>query len=97
MATLLKRKYISKNNQEQLFQVFYDNFRSDKDSFLWHRFIDEDDNDVESGTNLEEESVGEDTDTALQSIVDGAGWYWQWSTHWSPHWWSYCREWRSWW
>ena len=72
MATLLKRKYISKNNQEQLFQVFYDNFRSDKDSFLWHRFIDEDDNDVESGTNLEEESVREDTDTALESIVDGA-------------------------
>ena len=72
MATLLKRKYISKNNQEQLFQVFYDNFRSDKDSFLWHRFIDEDDNDVESGTNLGKESVREDTDTALESIVDGA-------------------------
>ena len=69
MATAPKRKYISKNNQEQLLRAFYDNLGNDEDSLLRLRFADEDDNDVESGTDSEEGSEGEDT---LESIVNDA-------------------------
>ena len=70
MVATSKRHYISKSNQEQLVQAFYDNPGNDEASFLGHRFLDEDDSDVENGTNLEKESEGEDADTALELIVN---------------------------
>ena len=72
MTVVPKRKYTSKNNQEQLLQAFYDNLRNDEDSLFGHRFVDNDDSYVESETNLEEESERERTNAALEPIMDDA-------------------------
>ena len=72
MTVVPKRKYTSKNNQEQLLQAFYDNLRNDEDSLFGHRFVDNDDSYVESGTNLEEESERERTNAGLEPIMDDA-------------------------
>ena len=72
MAKRPKRKYISKNNQEQLLQTFCDNLGNHENTFLGHKFKHKDGSIVESGTNLEQESDGEDGDNALELIVDSA-------------------------
>ena len=53
MAKRPKRKYISKNNQEQLLQTFCDNLGNHENTFLGHKFKHKDGSIVESGTNLE--------------------------------------------
>ena len=48
MTLAAKRKYVSKSNQEELLKSFYDNLGNDKDTFLGHKFVLEEEDDFES-------------------------------------------------
>ena len=50
--------------------ISYDKLGSVKDSFLGHRFVDNDDSVHEIGTNSEHKSEEEDVSTALDLIMD---------------------------
>ena len=69
MATRLKRRFVSKNNQEQLLQDFYDNLDADDDTFLGHQFVDsdgdfsDDDSDYGNGCVDDDEEIPDDVET----------------------------------
>ena len=59
MATAPKRKFISKNDQEQLLQDLYKNMGDDEDAFLGHHFVDSDVDDESNFTDDESDAVPE--------------------------------------
>ena len=51
MATKAKRKYKSKNDQEEMLKAIYDSLGDNENTFLGHRFPDEDEVDVKSDSS----------------------------------------------
>ena len=51
MATKAKRKYVSKNDQAEMLKAFYDDLGDNENTFLRHRFPDEDGVDAESDSS----------------------------------------------
>ena len=76
MATRLKRRFVSKNNQEQLLQDFYDNLDADDDTFLGHHFVDsdgdftDDDSDYDNGGVDDDEEIPDDVE--IEPNAEGA-------------------------
>ena len=60
MATAPKRKFISKNDQEQLLQDFYNNLGDDEDTFLGHHFVESDVDDESDFSDDESDGVPEE-------------------------------------
>ena len=75
MATRLKRRFVSKNNQEQLLQDFY-NLDADDDTFLGHHFVDsdgdfsDDDSDYDNGGVDDDEEIPDDVE--VEPNAEGA-------------------------
>ena len=73
MATRPKRRFVSKNNQEQLLQDFYDNFDADDDTLLGHHFVDsdgdfsDDNSDYDNGGVDDDEEIPDDVETELNA------------------------------
>ena len=59
MATAPKRTFISKNDQEQLLQDFYNNLGDDEDTFLGHHFVESDVDDESDFSDDESDRVPE--------------------------------------
>ena len=59
MATAPKRKFISKNGEEQLLQDFYNNLGDDEDTFLGHHFVESDVDDESDFSDDESDGVPE--------------------------------------
>ena len=59
MATAPKRKFISKNDKEQLLQDFYNNLGDGEDTFLGHHFVESDVNDGSDFSDDESYGVSE--------------------------------------
>ena len=57
MANAPKTKFISKNDQEQLVQDFYNNLGDDEDTFLRHHFVESDVNDDSDFSDDESDRV----------------------------------------
>ena len=76
MATRPKRRFVSKNNQEQLLQDFYDNLDADDDTFLGHHFVDsdgdfsDDDSDYDNGGVDDDEEIPDDVE--IEPNAEGA-------------------------
>ena len=51
MAPKAKRKYVSKNDQEEMLKAFYDGLGDNENSFLGHKFSDADEIDTESDSS----------------------------------------------
>ena len=58
MARKTKRKYVSKNHQEEMLKAFYDSLGDNENTFLGHRFPDEDE--VESDSSDDKDDNDED-------------------------------------
>ena len=56
MATKAKRKYVSKNDQEEMLKAFYDGLGDNENNFLVHRFPDEEEEDAESDSSDEDDN-----------------------------------------
>ena len=71
MTSAAKRKYVSKSNQEELLKSFYDNLGNDKDTFLGHKFVLEEEDDFESDMcSISNESAGGIEQAVAPDIAD---------------------------
>ena len=60
MATKTKRKYKSKNDQEEMLKTIYDSLGDNENTFLGHRFPDEDEVDVKSDSSDDNDDYDQD-------------------------------------
>ena len=60
MATKAKRKYKSKNDQEEMLKTIYDSLGDNENTFLGHRFPDEDEVDVKSDSSDDNDDYDQD-------------------------------------
>ena len=62
MATKAKRKYKSKNDQEEMLKAIYDSLGDNENTFLGHRFPDEDEVDVKSDSSDDNDDYDQDNE-----------------------------------
>ena len=62
MATKAKRRYVSKNDLEEMLQAFYDGLGDNENTSLGHRFPDEDEVDAESYSSDDDDDDDDDGD-----------------------------------
>ena len=55
MATKAKRKYVSKNDQEEMLKAFYDGLGDNENTFLGHKFPDEVDAESDSSDDNDDD------------------------------------------
>ena len=76
MATQRKRRFVSKNNQQQLLQDFYHNLDADDDTFLEHHFVDSDGNFSDDNSDYDHGGVDDDEkipdDVEIEPNAEGA-------------------------
>ena len=71
MASATKKKYVSKNNQEELLKSFYDNLGNDDDAFLGHKFVLQEEKGFESDTSsISDESYGGTEQAVAPDVAD---------------------------
>ena len=56
MATKAERKYVSKNDQEEMLKAFYDGLEDNENTFVGHRFPDADEVDAESDSSDDDDN-----------------------------------------
>ena len=71
MATKAKRKYVSKNDQEKMLKAFYDGLGDNENTFLEHRFPDEDKVDAESDSSDDDDDDDDDDNDEDNGRDDG--------------------------